>query len=131
MWLATGEEVNAMPNAERYKDVPALPRAFLEQLSTEQVHALLRTMRVMEELPDDAIKFLIRSNPETLEFLTGARPEEIELLSEGLGLVRSFKTVGRFMKIALVTLIGAFVAVVTFGESVKTFMAWFRLGGGK
>lgn len=58
-------------------------------------------------------KFLLNSKKETFNFLADARENEIEELREGIELVRAFRTTGKFLKWALISLAAALTAVIT------------------
>lgn len=64
--------------------------------------------------------------PKTKEFLSNLRPDEIDTLNDGIRLINSAMTVGRFMKWVLISLLGLLAGVVLFGESVGKIIAWFR-----
>jgi hypothetical protein len=47
-------------------------------------------------------------------------------MNDGIRLVGAIRTVGTFVKWVVVGLLGLFVGIVMFGESVMKIMAWFR-----
>lgn len=119
-------------NDKRYADLPAEVRAYLETLGPEGVVHLANAVRFYDEISverDGKIApadFLREAKPRTLEWLKDARKEEIDQLDEAVKLVRSGRTVGRFMKWAVVTLIGAFILMSQFGDAVSKLLALLR-----
>lgn len=63
---------------------------------------------------------------ETQAFLSQLREDDIELLKDGLDLVRSTRTVGRFMRWTILGFLGIVVGVTTFYENVVKIIGWFR-----
>lgn len=122
-------------NEKRYSDLPPEVRAFLETLTSDGVVTLANLVRFYEDITrprGDAkvapVDFLRHVKPRTLEWLKEARQEEIDQLDEAIRLVRSGRTVGRFMKWAVITTIGAFIVMSQFGEALTKF--WRLLKGG-
>lgn len=121
---------------KHYEDLSRETRAFLETLTSEGVVHLANAMRFYEEIsiPREgkiaAADFLRDAKPRTLEWLKEARKEEIDQLDEAIKLVRSGRTVGKFMKWAVITLIGAFILMSQFGDAVSKLLALLR-GAGK
>jgi hypothetical protein len=74
-------------------------------------------LEVLRKLGDpdykDMRRFLREGKPETFEFLANARKDEIAELQNGIELVRAFKTTGRFLKWAIIT-IGAVLGAMIF-----------------
>lgn len=64
--------------------------------------------------------------PKTKKFLSNLRDDEIDTLNDGIRLINSAMTVGKFMKWVIVGLLGLFVGVVMFGESVSKIASWFK-----
>lgn len=119
-------------NDKRYADLPHEVRAFLETLDGEGVTNLADMMRLYRDLSmprngkTSAVDFLTNAKPRTLEWLRDARREEIDQLDEAIKLVRSGRTVGRFMKWAVITLIGAFILMSQFGDAVSKLLALLK-----
>ena len=65
----------------------------------------------------------------TKQFLAGLRPDEVDTLNDGIRLVRSIATVGAFMKWVIVGILGLFVGIVMFAESVGKIIKWMRPPG--
>lgn len=109
----------------RYADLPHEVRAFLETLDGEGVVSIANAVRFYEDIstPREGkiapIDFLRNAKPRTLEWLKDARKEEIDQLDEAIKLVRSGRTVGRFMKWVFITTIGAFIVMSQFGEAIS------------
>lgn len=120
-------------NDKRYADLPHEVRAFLETLDGEGVTNLSDLLRLYRDLSIErgqekisVIDFLLNAKPATLEWLRDARREEIDLLVQGVRLVGSGRTVGKFTKWALVTLIGAFILMSQFGEALAKLLALLK-----
>lgn len=119
-------------NDKRYADLPHEVRAFLETLDGEGVTNLADVIRFYRDLTVpragkiSPVDFLVNAKPRTLEWLRDARKEEIDQLDEAIKLVRSGRTVGRFMKWALITLIGAFILMSQFGEALTKIVSLFK-----
>ena len=118
-----------MVTEKRYVDLPLEVRVYLETLGSEGVVHLANAVRFYDEIsiPRDgkiaAADFLRDAKPRTLEWLKDARKEEIDQLDEAIKLVRSGRTVGRFMKWVAITTIGAFIVMSQFGEAVSKLWA--------
>lgn len=111
-------------NDKRYADLPHSVRAFLETLDDEQISNLTAMTQLYERLslPKDKVSpldFLLNAKPRTLEWLKDARKEEIDQLDEAVKLVRSSRTVGRFMKWAIGIFIGSLILMSQFGEALQ------------
>lgn len=62
----------------------------------------------------------------TKKFLTNLRADEVDTLNDGIRLVGAVRTVGTFVKWLIVGILGLFVGVVMFAESVGKMLSWFR-----
>ena len=62
----------------------------------------------------------------TKKFLADLREEDVELLGEGIALVRSVRTVGKFVKWLIVGVIGIVVGGAGLWESVNKIIALMR-----
>lgn len=62
----------------------------------------------------------------TQRFLLSLRDDEVATLNDGIRLVNAIRTVGTFMKWAIVGIIGMVMGVVMLGESIMKFIGWFR-----
>ena len=62
----------------------------------------------------------LRLDERTAKFLEQLRPEEVELLKESINFMRSAKTMGRFFKWMLITIVGTFIGAAAFGEAIKS-----------
>lgn len=119
-------------NDKRYADLPHEVRAFLESLNAERVTHLANVIRFYEDLSEpregkiSPVDFLMNAEARTLEWLKKARREEVDQLDEAIKLVRSGRTVGRFMKWAIITLIGAFILMSQFGDAVSKLLALLK-----
>lgn len=111
---------------ERYGELPHHTRTFLENLDEEHVSGLVGVMRFHATLPLHSREMLRDMNKDTADWLRGARPEEINQLVEGIRLVRSSRTVGKFLRWAVVTMIGAFVLMSQLGDVLAKFFRWVR-----
>jgi len=66
--------------------------------------------------------------PETKEFLSQLRKEDVALLKDGLRLVNATQIVGKFVKWVIIGLLGILAGIVMFGESIMKIAGWFRAG---
>ena len=64
--------------------------------------------------------------PKTQEFLSQLREEDVELLKDGLELVRSSRTIGRFMRWLILGILGLVVGTVTLSENLAKIWAWMN-----
>jgi hypothetical protein len=62
----------------------------------------------------------------TQDFLIELREEEVDELMEAIKFMRSIKTVGKFVKWVIITAVGAFIGMVSLGESILKIKGWFR-----
>ena len=62
----------------------------------------------------------------TKEFLSNLRDDEVDTLADGIRLVSAMRTVGAFVKWLIVGILGLFLGVVMFAESVAKILAWFK-----
>lgn len=122
-----------MVNHEKhYEELPREVRAFLETLTSEGVTDLANVIRFYHEISESRegriapTEFLLNAKARTLEWLKEARKDEIDQLDEAIKLVRSGRTVGRFMKWAVITLIGAFILMSQFGDAVSKLLGLLR-----
>lgn len=99
-------------------------RAILAKMSDGHLSELLSAARFYSTMRPEVRKFLYNAEPETLEFLTRARMEEIRLLEQGIRLVSSSQTVGNFMKWVFITAFGAFILASQFGEAIQKLFGW-------
>lgn len=90
-------------------------RAFLEQINERQVTNLV-----------EAIEFYADLSPEVATWLRQLSKEEVALLSEGIKLVNSGKTVGRFFRRLLVGAIAIFLLMTQFGDALKKLIASWK-----
>lgn len=123
------------PDGRRYADLSLPVRAFLETLDDQGVVTLADSLRFYRELPEKSRVFLLDAKPSTLECLLNAKPstlewlreardEEIDQLKEGIGLVQASRTVGRFVKWVIITIVAAFVGAVALGKAFQDFWHW-------
>lgn len=63
---------------------------------------------------------------ETRQFLAELDDKDIATLRDGLGLVRSMMTVGRFSKWVIIMLAGIFFGGVMFVEAVQKIWNWIH-----
>src|SRR5689334_12310590 len=116
---------------KRYADLPHTTRMFLEGLSEQGIVHLMDASSLTADLPAEARSFLRNASPETLKWLKDARPDEIKQLDEGIKLVRSSRTVGKFVKWIIISGIGAFILASQFGDAVVKIWNLFRGVGPK
>jgi hypothetical protein len=65
----------------------------------------------------------------TRRFLEELRDDDISEIREAIRFQRSAKTIGRFGKWMVITIVTAFIGAVTFGEKIA--VAWRALFGGR
>lgn len=75
-----------------------------------------------------ALEKVLDPESEMGRFLRDARDEDVTTLREGLELVRATRTVGRFVKWLILSVVGVFVGTVMLGETLMRFLSWFRGG---
>ena len=121
----------------RYNELPLATRAFLETLDEEGVVELANVIRFYRDLGrrrDDsdralAKEFLLRANHRTLEWLIGARPEEIDRLDDTVRLIGSSRTIGKFLWWVIATIVAALIVGSQIGDWSGKFLLLFK--GGK
>jgi len=72
--------------------------------------------------PSHAPDHLADLPEETRKFLSQLREEDLDTLKEGLRLVIAVRTVGKFSKWLIVTVVGAFIGLVMVWESILKFL---------
>lgn len=63
---------------------------------------------------------------QTQKFLSRLDEEDIQLLEEGLVMVRSTLTIGRFMKWVVLCVLAIVVGMVSLYDNVVKIAGWFR-----
>jgi hypothetical protein len=119
-------------------DLTEPQRVLLTTLTDQRVLHLLNLADIIGDMNADGLEFLRRlgdprfealtnflshAKPETLTFLTEARPEEVANLQEGIRLVVALQLLGRISKWGAVTFFGVFVSMVLIWEKVS---AWLK-----
>jgi hypothetical protein len=112
-----------VPNDRHYSDLPPEVRAYLETLDGEGVTNLVNMTDLYARLtlPRDKVSpldFLLQAKPRTLEWLKDARPEDINQLDEAINLVRSSRTVGKFIRWLIYVTFGMFIVTSQFGDAI-------------
>ena len=74
----------------------------------------------------DSAKRFDDLSPKTKEFLSELRDDEVDTLNNGIRLINSALTIGKFMKWVIISLLGILAGIIMFGESVAKIAAWFR-----
>lgn len=69
---------------------------------------------------------LIELKEETREFLSQLREEDIDLMKHGLELIRSFRTIGRFMRWVILAVLAMLLGVVSLYENTVKLIAYFQ-----
>lgn len=81
-----------------------------------------------EEQVDIASKFA-QLSPEAKAFLSRMDNEDVELMKDGLNLIKSLKTVSRFMKWLILAVLSIFFGTIMLWESILKFVKlWKGLG---
>jgi hypothetical protein len=119
-------------------DLTEPQRVLLTTLTDQRVLHLLNLADIIGDMNTDGLEFLRRlgdprfdaltnflshAKPETLTFLTEARPEEVANLQEGIRLVVALQLLGRISKWGAVTFFGVFVSMILIWEKVS---AWLK-----
>ncbi|KAB2680590.1 hypothetical protein F9K78_15670 [Brucella pseudintermedia] len=69
---------------------------------------------------------LVELPEETREFLSQLREEDIDLLKDGLDLIRSLRTIGRFMRWLILGILAILIGIVSLYENAVKIWAWFH-----
>ena len=69
---------------------------------------------------------MIELPEETREFLSQLREEDIDLMKHGLDLIRSLRTIGRFMRWVILAVLAVLIGVVSLYENTMKMLAWFQ-----
>lgn len=69
---------------------------------------------------------MIELPEETREFLSQLREEDIDLMKHGLDLIRSLRTIGRFMRWVILAVLAVLIGVVSLYENTMKLLAWFQ-----
>lgn len=80
---------------------------------------------IMNEEANIAEKFA-QLSPEAKLFLSKIDSEDVELLKDGLNLIKSIKTVSKFMKWLILGVLGVFFGTIMLWESVIKFLKLWR-----
>ena len=107
------------PVDERFTDLPPTTKAFLRTISEQEIVHLKNMARFYENLSD---------RPHVLRWLQEAREDEIDLLDDGIKLVRAANTVGKFLWWAIATLIAAIILGSQVGEWLNKIGVFFSRG---
>ena len=94
-----------------------------EDFNTDELMRLLKKLPV-QDLPTGSFAKIPR---ETREWLVRLTPEDISEIKEAVRFLRSARTIGRFGRYALFTVISMTVGGITFGE--KLAVGWRYLTG--
>ena len=70
-------------------------------------------------------KFLRDGRPETFEFLSGLRKDELEELNNAIENARAFRRAGKLVRWGIVTLFGTFVGMTFVWDKLA---AWMKVG---
>ena len=62
----------------------------------------------------------------TQDFLTDLKEDEVKELQEAIELVRSIKTVSKFLKWMIITSIAILLSLISLGEGILKMKAWFK-----
>jgi len=63
---------------------------------------------------------------ETREFLSQLREEDIDLMKDGLDLIRSLRTIGRFMRWVILCILAIMLGVVALYENALKLISYFH-----
>lgn len=107
-------------------DISQSAQRFLSLLTERNTVEILELITLFERMSPECRQFLERAEPTTLKWLSTARADEINQLKEGLNLVRATRTLGRFSKWALLTIVGLFGASFALSDYVVRMINYFR-----
>ena len=62
----------------------------------------------------------------TQDFLIGLKEDEVDDLHDAIEFVRAVRTVSRFLKWAIITIVAIFLSIVSLGEGLIKMKAWFK-----
>jgi hypothetical protein len=82
----------------------------------------------MVELPKDTRAFLARLRPDELETLEAIVAMPAEDVRDGFRMVRDMRTVGKFMRWLILSMIALFVGSIMLYENVLKFLGYFKGG---
>lgn len=71
-------------------------------------------------------KRMIELPEHTQDFLIGLQKDEVEDLHEAMEFIRSIRTVSRFLKWCIITIVAIFLSFVSLGEGILKMRAWFK-----
>lgn len=96
------------PVDERYNELPAVTRAWLASLDEDEIVHLKNLTRFYSRL---------RDRPWVLAWLEGAREDEIELLDDGIRLIRAGSVIGKAIWVTLGLLVAGAILFSQFGDA--------------
>lgn len=79
----------------------------------------------MDPMAETANRFNELPN-ETQEFLSQLRPDDLELMKDGLELVRSTRTIGRFMRWVILGALAILMTITALHDNLTKVVAWFK-----
>jgi hypothetical protein len=80
------------------------------------------------ELPHDTREWLATLREDELETLKALVDLPADDVRDGFKLVRELRTVGRWMRLLILTVVAIFVATVTLYENTLKVLGWFKGG---
>ncbi len=78
------------------------------------------------ELPHDTREWLATLREDELETLKALVDLPADDVRDGFKLVRELRTVGRWMRLLILTVVAIFVATVTLYENTLKVLGWFK-----
>lgn len=69
---------------------------------------------------------MIELPEETREFLSQLRGEDIDLMKDGLDVIRSLRTIGRFMRWMILGILAIMLGVVALYENTVKLIGYFQ-----
>lgn len=80
----------------------------------------------MSDLGTDTANRFNELPAETQQFLSQLREEDIGLMKDGLELIRSLRTIGRFMRWMVLGILAIMLGVVSLYENAVKMWGWFH-----
>ena len=62
----------------------------------------------------------------TQDFLINLKEDEVDELRDAIEFVRAVRTVSRFLKWVIITIVAIFLSIVSLGEGLIKMKAWFK-----
>lgn len=104
---------------ERYNQLSVVTRAWLATLDDEEIVRLENLTRLYSRM---------QTRPWVLAWLEGVREDEIELLDDGIRLIRAGTAVGKFAWWVIASVLATAILLTQAGDFIKGIYKGFRGG---